>query len=146
MALALEQARHAMSLDEVPVGAVIVLEGNVIAKAHNQVESQQNPCLHAEMLAIQKACAYVGYARLLGAVMYTTLEPCPMCAGAILQARLRGVVYGAMDHKWGGAGSIVDLFASGLFNHKVSVDYSANDSCSQLLTDFFKAKRKLKGK
>lgn len=138
---AIKEAKKAFFKNEVPVGAVIVKNGEVIAKAHNLCEKNANPTHHAEILAINKAFKKLNTNRLNGCELYVTLEPCPMCAGAIIHARLDKVVFGAFDLKGGAISSRVDLFNKG-FNHKPEVfEGICEKECSALLTEFFKDKR-----
>ncbi len=142
MRMALKQATIAQSKDEVPVGAIIVKEGKVIARAHNLRESSQRALAHAEMLAIDKACRKLNTWRLEGCVLYVTLEPCAMCAGASILARLDGVVYGAKDPKAGSMGSIINLAEISQYNHHPwLISGILAEECGQILTDFFKPKR-----
>ena len=143
MGLALKQAAAAAALDEVPVGAVIVHAGKVIAQAHNLTESTQDPCGHAELLAIRKAAKKLKRWRLSDCTLYVTLEPCAMCAGAIVWSRMHRVVYGALDPKAGACGSVLMVAAHNRLNHKASLagGVLARES-SDLLQHFFKAKRK----
>ncbi len=140
--LALEEARSAAAEGDVPVGAVIVHEGMVIGRGQNRVERLRDPTAHAEMLAIREACTTLGYERLTGAALYVTLEPCAMCAGAIVLARMRSLIYGAVDPKTGACGSLRDIVGDTRLNHQVEVTGGIlADNCSDLLKDFFKAKR-----
>ncbi len=142
LALALEEARAAAAFGDVPVGAVIVHDGAVIGRGQNRVERWRDPTAHAEILAIREACSVAGYERLTGAVLYVTLEPCAMCAGAIVQARLRSLVYGAVDPKTGACGSLRNIVQDTRLNHQVQVTEGVlANACSTLLRDFFKAKR-----
>ena len=142
MKKALEEAQKAFDEDEVPVGAVIVRNGEIIAAAHNIRELSKDATAHAEILAIREASEKLGGWRLLDCEMYVTLEPCPMCSGAILQARIERLYVGAMDPKGGAAGSILDLFEDYHFNHKTEVVKGILEAeCSQILKDFFKRKR-----
>jgi len=142
MKKALEEAQKAFDKDEVPVGAVIVRNGEIIAAAHNTRELSKDATAHAEMLAIREACERLGGWRLLDCEMYVTLEPCVMCSGAILQARLERLYIGAMDPKGGAAGSTLDLFKDYHFNHETEVRKGILETeCSQILKDFFKRKR-----
>ncbi|ADL08866.1 tRNA adenosine(34) deaminase TadA [Thermosediminibacter oceani] len=139
---ALKEARKAFEQDEVPVGAVIAYEGSIIARAHNLRERSQDATAHAEVLAIKAACEAMGTWRLTGCSLYVTLEPCPMCAGAIILARLDRVVFGAPDPKAGAAGSVVDLFKVERFNHHPEVVSGVlAEECGILLKDFFRQKR-----
>ena len=141
MKLALEQARFAALAGEVPVGAVVCHGEDIIAAVHNQRESDKNALAHAELLAIDTACKVMGGWRLFMCDLYVTLEPCPMCAGAIINSRIRRVVFGAHDHKSGCFGSITD-FSQLPFNHHPEVigGICAAES-SKLLTDFFSKRR-----
>ena len=143
MELALEQARLAANLNETPIGAVLVWEGEVVASAFNRRELDRIATAHAEILAINEACRKLGGWRLHKATLYVTLEPCPMCAGAIINARIKRVVYGASDRKAGCCGSILDLFREP-FNHhpEVTGGVLAEESAA-LLRSFFKKLRKI---
>lgn len=143
MRLALLEALKAQTQDEVPVGAVIIKDGKVVARAHNRRESTQIATAHAELLAIEKACAKLKSWRLEGCVLYVTLEPCAMCTGASLLARLDGIVYGAFDPKGGCLGTVMDLSTIKAFNHSPWIISGVlEDECGNLLTSFFKNKRK----
>jgi tRNA(adenine34) deaminase len=142
---AIKEAKKAEKLEEVPIGAVIVLKGEIIARAHNLRETNQNAVSHAELLAIEQACKALGSWRLEQAVLYVTLEPCAMCAGAIVLARIQKVVFGAMDPKGGCAGTFMNLLQDERFNHQSEVVTGVLESeCSRLLTDFFQSVRKRK--
>lgn len=144
MRLALAQARLAAEHDEVPVGAVIVHGGRVIAAAHNQREQLQDPTAHAEMIAITQAAAALGSWRLQDCLLYVTLEPCPMCAGAIVQARLPWVIYGATDPKAGAVDTLYQLLNDTRLNHRVQTQRGVlADEASALLSDFFRRQRAL---
>ena len=140
MALAIMEAVEAAKEDEVPVGAVIVRDGKVIAKAHNTRERDKNALYHAEIKAINQACADLGGWRLVGCTMYVTLEPCPMCAGAIINSRIERVVYGAPDNKAGAFGTMINLTDYPLFKPKIESGV-LKEECSKMLTEFFKTKR-----
>jgi tRNA(adenine34) deaminase len=140
MLLALEKARKAESEDEVPVGAVIVRNGEVIASAYNTREYGKNALYHAEIKAIDEACKRLGGWRLVGCTMYVTLEPCPMCAGAIINSRIERVVYGAPDNKAGAFGTMINLTDYPLFKPQITSGI-LKDDCAQLLSSFFKKKR-----
>lgn len=143
MGLAIEEAKQAAKLAEVPIGAVIIHEGAVIAAAHNLRETTQNAVTHAELSAIQIACEKVGSWRLEDTTLYVTLEPCPMCAGAILQSRIPRVVYGARDPKGGCVHTFYHLLNDPRFNHECLVSEGVlGEECGQLLTDFFRDLRK----
>ena len=137
MRQALEEAHKAAELHEIPVGAVMVSQNEIIARAHNRRELDQDALAHAEVLCIQQACQKLGSWRLSGCELYVTLEPCPMCSGAIINARLDRVVYGAKDEKAGCCGSVADLFVMP-FNHTPIVRSGVlEEECSQLLSRFF---------
>lgn len=142
MEQALIEAEKASRLGEVPVGAVIVSNGSVIARGHNLRESKNNALAHAEMIAIDEACKKLGSWRLDNCELYVTLEPCPMCAGAIVNSRVKAVYFGAYDLKGGACGSVVDLFKKGTFNHSPVV-YAGimEDACEEILKEFFKRLR-----
>ena len=142
---ALKQARKAYDLKEVPIGCVIVYENKIIARAYNKRNSKKNALAHAEILAIHKANKVLGDWRLEGCTMYVTVEPCQMCAGAIVQARMDQVVIGTMNQKAGCCGSILNLLQHDKFNHRVEiVNGVLEEECSQLMTDFFTSLRKSK--
>ncbi len=142
MELAFEQAKKAYEMGEVPVGAVVVKDMKVISVAHNLTETQNDPTAHAEIVAIRRACEVLGTPRLTGCDLYVTLEPCAMCTGAIINARIRGLYIGAMDKKAGCCGSVKDLVTKQYFNHKTDVYYGLmEDECSRILTEFFKERR-----
>lgn len=143
MRLALKQARAAQRIDEVPVGAVVVKEGKVVARGHNRRETAKNPCAHAEILAIERAARKLGGWRLTGCELYVTLEPCPMCAGAVINARLDAVYFGAFDPKAGAFGSRVNLNEVGL-NHKTKIVGGVLErDCADILSEYFSNKRRL---
>ncbi|WP_414044469.1 tRNA adenosine(34) deaminase TadA [Macrococcus animalis] len=145
MNFAIEEAKKALAIDEVPIGAVIVHHGEVIGAGYNTRESEQNPIHHAEMMAIQKASEHLGSWRLEECVLYVTLEPCVMCSGAIVMSRIPIVVYGAHDPKGGCSGSLMNLLNQPTFNHRATVISGiCHDECSRLLTDFFKSLRNKK--
>jgi tRNA(adenine34) deaminase len=144
MHLAMQQALAAMAADEVPVGAVIVHEGRVIAAAHNQRELLRDPTAHAEMIAITQAAEAMGSWRLDRCTLYVTLEPCPMCAGAIVQARLPIVIFGAPDPKAGAAGSLFQLLDDPRLNHRAAVTGGIlGQTCGEILSRFFQKKRQM---
>ena len=140
MLLAIEEAKKAEAEDEVPVGAIIVRDGEVVSSAYNTREYGKNALYHAEIKAIDEACKKLDGWRLVGCTMYVTLEPCPMCAGAIVNARVERVVYGAPDHKAGAFGTMLNLTDYPLFKPQITKDV-LKDDCSRLLTEFFKRKR-----
>lgn len=140
---ALRQAAEAAAAGEVPVGAIIVAEGRVLAAARNERESLRDPTAHAEMIAITQAAQALNAWRLEGCTLYVTLEPCPMCAGAIVQARIPRVVYGAADPKAGAVDSLYQILTDDRLNHRVEVSSGVLAAeCGQVLTDFFRARRK----
>ena len=142
MRLALQQAKKAATLGEVPVGAVVAKDGEPVALACNTRESGKNATHHAELLAIDAACKALGGWRLWQCELFVTLEPCPMCSGAIINSRIKRVVYGAADPKAGCCGSVTDLFALP-FNHRPQVEGGLlGEECARLLKDFFAALRK----
>lgn len=143
MALALEEARAGAAGGEVPVGAVLTdAEGRVLAQDHNRPVSTNDPTAHAEILVLRAAAARAGNYRLTGARLYVTLEPCPMCAGALLQARVARLIYGAADPKSGAAGSVLDLSAHPGLNHRLEVRGGVlAGPCAEVLRDFFAAVR-----
>lgn len=144
MRLALQEAQQASEEDEVPVGAVIVHQGRVVAAAHNQREQLHDPTAHAEMIAITQAAEALQSWRLTDCTLYVTLEPCPMCAGAILQARVPQLVYGADDPKAGAVDSLYHLVTDGRLNHRVEVVSGVlAATCSELLTSFFAKQRRM---
>lgn len=139
MQIALRQAQMAFEQGEVPIGGVIVHNGQMIALAHNEKEQRNDPTAHAEILAIQRAADVLGTWRLTDAILYVTLEPCPMCAGAIIQSRIKQVVYGAADLKGGAAGSVMNVLDYTLWNHRVDVVAGVlEEECSEILKSFFK--------
>ncbi|MBP5233598.1 MAG: tRNA adenosine(34) deaminase TadA [Planctomycetes bacterium] len=143
MRLALNQAREAAEVGDVPVGAVIYHNGELIAKAHNQREELQDPTAHAEVLAITQAANALGSWRLEDCEMYVTLEPCSMCAGAIVLARLPRLVYGAADPKAGACGSALDVLGCPKLNHRVNVRTGVlAEECGEVLKSFFRARRR----
>ena len=144
MGMALAEARNADRAGEVPVGAVVVIEGSVVARAFNQPISTNDPTAHAEMVALREAARAAGNYRLSTATMYCTLEPCMMCAGAMIHARLARLVFGALDPKAGSAGSIYNVLTDPRLNHRVDVIPGVRQAeCSTLLRDFFSRRRKI---
>ena len=139
---ALKQARLAFEKDEVPIGTVIVHKGQIIARAHNQIKTLKDPTAHAEMIAITQAAAYLKNERLIDCDMYVTIEPCSMCAGAMVLARIRCLYYAAEDPKSGAAGSILNILQHNLLNHRVELKTNLlRDESSDLIKSFFTAKR-----
>ena len=142
MAMALREAGRALDEDEVPVGAVVIHAGRVIGKAHNQRETLRDPTAHAEILALTQAAEALDTWRLEGATMYVTLEPCPMCAGALVNARLGRLVYGARDPKAGAVGSLYDIPRDARLNHRIPVTEGVRaEECGEILREFFRRKR-----
>ncbi|WP_148808037.1 tRNA adenosine(34) deaminase TadA [Crassaminicella thermophila] len=142
---ALIEAQKAMQLEEVPIGAVIVKNGEIIARAHNLRETEKDPTAHAEILAIRKASQVLGGWRLMGCDLYVTVEPCPMCAGAIMLARIDRLIIGTMDPKGGAAGSILNIPENDKFNHKTEVVRGIlQEECSAIMKEFFKLLRSKK--
>ena len=142
MRLALREAEAAAAHDDVPIGAVVVREGEVVGAGHNERELRQDPTAHAEVLALREASRALGSWRVLDAVLYVTLEPCAMCAGAIVLARVPRVVFGTRDPKAGAAGSVLDVLAEPRLNHRPAVDAGLlADECAALLVDFFGSRR-----
>lgn len=142
---ALAEAKKAEAIGEVPIGAVLVENGEIVARGHNLRESGLDPTLHAEMIAIREASRRKQAWRLSGTTLYVTLEPCPMCAGAILQARIDRVVFGASDPKAGCCGTLMNLLQDGRFNHRSEVTEGVlRDECAALLSGFFQALRSRK--
>lgn len=144
MELALEEANKALKQDEVPIGAIVVdPDGKVIGKGYNRRELDQDATQHAEMIAIREACKNIGLWRLIDCSLFVTLEPCPMCAGAIINSRIKDVYFGSMDPKAGACGSVVDLFSVEKFNHHPHVIRGLfQEKSSQMLKDFFREIRK----
>lgn len=146
MKQAIKQAKKAAAVGDVPIGCVIVYENRIIARGYNKRNAKKTALAHAEMLAIEKASKKLGDWRLEDCTMYITLEPCQMCAGAIVQARIPKVVVGAMNKKAGCAGSVLNLFQVPAFNHQVEfVNGVLEQECSEMLSDFFKTLRREKG-
>lgn len=142
MALALDLAREAADHGEVPVGAVIVRDGEAVASAGNRREADRDPTAHAELLAIREAAAVMGGWRLPGTTLYVSLEPCAMCAGAIVLARIPRVVFGATDPKAGAAGSLIDVLGEPGLNHRPEVEGGVlEEECGAVLSEFFAARR-----
>ncbi|MEW6398665.1 MAG: tRNA adenosine(34) deaminase TadA [Bacillota bacterium] len=138
MGEALAEARAAMAVGEVPVGAVVVKDGRIVGRGRNLRETACDPTAHAEMRAIREAAGVLGGWRLTGCTLYVTMEPCPMCAGAMVQARIDRLVYGVADPKAGAAGTLVDLLRDERFNHQVEVSAGVREEeCRELLREFF---------
>ena len=142
---AIRQAQKAAALGDVPIGCVIEYEGKIIGRGYNRRNADKTVLAHAEILAMRKACKKMGDWRLEGCTMYVTLEPCPMCPGAIVQARIPRVVIGSMNPKAGCAGSVLDMLHEPGFNHQVETEVGVlGEECSQMLTAFFKELRQKK--
>ena len=142
MRAALEQARAAGAVDEVPVGAVVVCAGEIVGRGFNQPIGRHDPTAHAEIMALRDAAARLGNYRLPGCELYVTLEPCVMCSGAIMHARIARVVFGARDPKTGVAGSVLDLFAEPRLNHHATIEGGVlADECGRMLSSFFAERR-----
>ena len=142
MLIAIEEAKLAESHDDIPIGALVVLEGDIISSRHNERELQNDPTAHAEVLAIQDAAKKLGTSRLDGATLISTLEPCPMCAGAALSARISRVIFGAEDTKAGALGSLYQLGSDPRLNHEFSVTPRVlQEECGALISKFFSTKR-----
>ena len=136
---AIKEARKAFNIEEVPVGAVIVKNGKIIARAHNVKENKKDATCHAEILEIKKACKKLDSWRLLDCEMYVTLEPCSMCAGALINSRIKKLYIGTEDNKTGACGSVLNLLEDYKFNHKIEVEkYILKEECENLLKNFFK--------
>ncbi|MDE3069375.1 MAG: tRNA adenosine(34) deaminase TadA [Acidobacteriota bacterium] len=142
MRLALREAEQSLEHGDVPIGALVVAGGEVLGSAHNERELRQDPTAHAEVLALRQAAGRLGSWRVLGSTLYVTLEPCAMCAGAIVLARVPFVVYGAPDPKAGAAGSVLDVLAEPALNHRPEVFGGLlEEPCAELLRDFFASRR-----
>lgn len=142
MRKALDEAKLAFEKDEVPVGAVIVHEGRIIGKGHNMVETLKDPTAHAEMIAISSACGTLNEKFLNECSLYVTLEPCPMCSGAVVWSRVKRMYIGALDPKAGGSGSVFNISSNRILNHQVEIVHSIlEDECSELLKRFFNRRR-----
>ncbi|MBE6051532.1 MAG: nucleoside deaminase [Clostridium sp.] len=142
MDYALKEARKALEKGEIPIGAVIVKNGIIIGKGHNQKESNNDPTAHAEIIAIKEACKIIGDWRLNGTEMYVTLEPCPMCTGAILQSRISKIYIGTFNKDMGACGSVVNLVDNRSLNTFVNTIWTYDSRCSDLLKDFFEKRRR----
>lgn len=141
MRIAIKEAKKSLP-EDVPVGALVVREGKIISRGHNQKERKKDPTLHAEIVALRGAAKKLGSWYLSDCILFVTFEPCPMCAGALIQARIKGVIFGAFDPKGGALGSVVNLSKEGLFNHRFPVKGGVEgEACGKLLSDFFKARR-----
>lgn len=142
MEIALKEAKKAYNKEEVPIGAVITLDNQVIAKAHNLRETSKIATAHAELLAINKACKEIGDWRLTDCNLYVTIEPCPMCAGAIILSRIEKVIIGAMDYKSGACGSVINLLENNKLNHQAEIIIEVLEyECSEIMKSFFQKLR-----
>jgi tRNA(adenine34) deaminase len=142
MGIAIEEARAAEANGDVPVGALVVIDGRIVARRHNEREATNDPTAHAELLAVRDAAAATGSWRLDGATVVVTLEPCPMCAGALQQARVERVVFGAADMKAGACGSLYSIGSDPRLNHEFALTQGVRaDECAALLSDFFAGRR-----
>ncbi|MFC2948797.1 tRNA adenosine(34) deaminase TadA [Virgibacillus sediminis] len=142
MEYAVAEAKKAAAIEEVPIGAVVIYQGEVVGRGYNVRETSQQTLSHAELIAIQEANKQIGSWRLEDCTLYVTLEPCPMCAGAIVQSRIKRVVYGAPDPKAGCAGTLMNLLQEERFNHQTEVTYGImEETCGNLLRDFFRELR-----
>ncbi|MCJ8174386.1 nucleoside deaminase [Clostridium botulinum] len=135
---AIIEAKKALAIGEVPVGAIIVKENKIIAKSHNLKESLKDPTAHAEILAIKEACNTIHNWRLKGCKMYVTLEPCPMCASAIIQSRISELYIGTFDPVGGACGSVVNITNNSYLKNNLNIKWLYNDECSRIITNFFK--------
>jgi tRNA(adenine34) deaminase len=143
MKIALNEAQKAGQKDEVPIGAVLVNENNeLLSAAHNQIISRQDPSAHAEILVLREAAHKIGNYRLLNTTLYVTVEPCPMCMGAIIHARVAQIIFGTRDPKWGAAGSLYNFAEDQRFNHRpIIIEGICADECKKIMQDFFSSKR-----
>lgn len=143
MGLALEEAQKAYDLGEVPIGAVLVMDNQVIASAHNMRESWHDATAHAEVIAIREACNSLRRWRLTGATLYVTIEPCPMCSGALVMSRIDRLVYGSPDYKAGAVESLFNIVQNPALNHRLEVTAGVRaDECTAIMKDFFRQRRK----
>ena len=143
MRLALDEAEKAFAEDEVPVGAIVVNDGKIIGRGYNRVEGLKDPTAHAEIIAITAGASYLGSKWLTDCSLYVTLEPCVMCAGAIVLARIKNLIIGTFDSKTGACGSVINIVNDEKFNHKVNIITNIlEDECGSVLKEFFKKKRK----
>lgn len=143
MGLALDEAQKAYDIGEVPIGAVLIMDGQVVASGHNMRESWHDATAHAEMIAIREACQKLGRWRLTGLTLYVTIEPCPMCAGALVMSRVDRLVYGSADVKAGAIESIFNIAQNEALNHSMMVTAGIRaDECAQIMKDFFRQRRK----
>lgn len=143
MGLALEEARDAYALGEIPIGAVLVIDSEVIASAHNRRETWHDATAHAELIVIQQACRKLTRWRLTGATLYVTIEPCPMCAGALVNSRIDRLVYGSADYKAGAVESIFNVVQNDALNHRLEVTAGVRaDECAAVMKEFFRERRR----
>ncbi len=143
MEIALEEARKAHEIGEVPIGALLVKDGEILARSHNLKEKTKDPTAHAEILAIQEGCRVLKTWRLTGTTLYVTVEPCPMCAGALIQARVKRLVFGTRDLKAGACGSLYNLVRDERFNHRLEIEEGVLEGpCAEAIQEFFKGLRK----
>ena len=143
MGLALEEARDAYALGEIPIGAVLVIDSEVIASAHNRRETWHDATAHAELIVIQQACRKLARWRLTGATLYVTIEPCPMCAGALVNSRIDRLVYGSADYKAGAVESIFNVVQNDALNHRLEVTAGVRaDECAAVMKEFFRERRR----
>ncbi|MDQ0150322.1 nucleoside deaminase [Eubacterium multiforme] len=140
--LAISEGKKALKLGEIPVGAVILKDGQVIGRGYNLKESKKSVIAHAEIIAIEEACRTIGDWRLNGCEMYVTLEPCPMCASAIVQSRISKLHIGTFNKDMGACGSVIDIVNNKYLNSYLKINWLYNEECSNLMTDFFKMRRK----
>jgi tRNA(adenine34) deaminase len=144
MSMALAEARAALDAGEVPVGAIVVIDGQVAGRGHNQPIARRDPTAHAEIVAIREAAAAIGNYRLPGATLFATIEPCAMCAGALIHARVERLVYGAADPRAGAVSSVFQLCNSSALNHQVEIVAGVlEEECRELIQSFFRARREL---
>lgn len=144
MGLALAEARKAYAIGEIPIGAVLVAEGEVVASAHNMRETWHDATAHAEIIVIREACRKLGRWRLTGATLYVTIEPCPMCAGALVMSRIDRLVYGSSDYKAGAVESVFNIVQNKVLNHSMEVTAGVMaDECAAIMKEFFRIRRKL---
>jgi tRNA(adenine34) deaminase len=145
MGLALDEARKAYNLGEIPIGSVLIMDGQIVAGGHNMREIWHDATAHAEMIVIREACQKLGRWRLTGATLYVTIEPCPMCAGALVLSRIDRLVYGSADYKAGAVESIFNVVQNDALNHNMAVTSGVRtDECSEIMREFFRSRRKSK--
>ncbi len=143
MKLALKEAKKSLTTGDVPIGAIIIEDGKIISKAHNEVEKRKDPTAHAELLAISKAIKKKGIKFLTDCVLYSTIEPCSMCAGAIVLSRIKAVIFGAKDEKAGAGGSVLNILWNPKLNHRVQiVNGVLKEECAELVKNFFQCLRR----